>query len=46
MLEATRCGNGASGRNGGFLEASLTHGLGNGLTRFRDEMDELEALAT
>jgi glycine/D-amino acid oxidase-like deaminating enzyme len=45
VLEATRCGNGASGRNGGFLEASLTHGLANGLSRFADEMDELERLA-
>jgi glycine/D-amino acid oxidase-like deaminating enzyme len=45
LLEATRCGNGASGRNGGFMEASLTHGLGNGLTRFPDEMDTLERLA-
>jgi glycine/D-amino acid oxidase-like deaminating enzyme len=45
LLEATRCGNGASGRNGGFMEASLTHGLGNGLTRFGDEMDTLEHLA-
>ncbi|MGH2895027.1 MAG: NAD(P)/FAD-dependent oxidoreductase [Solirubrobacteraceae bacterium] len=45
VLEATRCGNGASGRNGGFLDASLTHGLANGLSRFADEMDELEALA-
>jgi glycine/D-amino acid oxidase-like deaminating enzyme len=45
VLEATRCGNGASGRNGGFLEASLTHGLANGLSRFPDEMEELERLA-
>jgi glycine/D-amino acid oxidase-like deaminating enzyme len=44
LLEATRCGNGASGRNGGFLEASLTHGLTNGLSRFADEMDQLERL--
>jgi glycine/D-amino acid oxidase-like deaminating enzyme len=44
VLEATRCGAGASGRNGGFLEASLTHGLRNGLTRFPDEMEQLEAL--
>ena len=44
VLEATRCGAGASGRNGGFLEASLTHGLSNGLTRFPDEMEQLEAL--
>ena len=45
LLEATRCGNGASGRNGGFLESSLTHGVANGLTRFPDEMDTLERLA-
>ena len=44
VLEATRCGNGASGRNGGFLEASLTHGLANGLNRFPDEIDTLERL--
>jgi glycine/D-amino acid oxidase-like deaminating enzyme len=44
VLEATRCGSGASGRNGGFLEASLTHGLGNGLTRFPDEIEQLERL--
>ena len=36
VLEATRCGNGASGRNGGFLMSSLTHGIANGLTRFPD----------
>jgi len=46
VLEASRCGHGASGRNGGFLEASLTHGLANGLARFPDEIDELERLAT
>ncbi|MGH2857734.1 MAG: NAD(P)/FAD-dependent oxidoreductase [Solirubrobacteraceae bacterium] len=44
VLEATRCGAGASGRNGGFLEASLTHGLANGLSRFPDEIDVLERL--
>ncbi len=45
VLEATRCGDGASGRNGGFLEASLTHGLANGLGRFPDEIEQLERLA-
>jgi glycine/D-amino acid oxidase-like deaminating enzyme len=45
VLEADRVGAGASGRNGGFLVASLTHGLGNGLARFPDEMDALERLA-
>jgi len=44
VLEATRCGNGASGRNGGFVQASLTHGTGNGLSRFPDELDRLERL--
>ncbi len=44
VLEATRCGDGASTRNGGFLSASLTHGLSNGLARFPDEMAVLERL--
>ena len=44
VVEAERAGFGASGRNGGFLAGSLTHGIGNGLTRFRDEMDVLERL--
>lgn len=46
LLDAGRAGGGASGRNGGFLEASLTHGLGNGLSRFPDEMPALERMAT
>ena len=44
LLESDRCGEGASGRNGGFLDASLTHGLSNGLARFADEMAQLERL--
>ncbi|HTW13017.1 MAG TPA: FAD-dependent oxidoreductase, partial [Solirubrobacteraceae bacterium] len=44
VLEATRCGDGASSRNGGFLQSSLTHGIGNGLTRFPEELDRLERL--
>ncbi len=43
VLEAERVGWGASGRNGGFCEASLTHGLPNGLLHFPDEVDRLEA---
>ena len=43
VLEAERVGSGASGRNGGFCAASLTHGLGNGLLHFPDEIDVLEA---
>jgi glycine/D-amino acid oxidase-like deaminating enzyme len=41
LLEGDRCGWGASGRNGGFLEASLTHGLENGLSRWPNEIDRL-----
>ena len=44
LLEGDRCGWGASGRNGGFAEASLTHGLENGLSRWPDEMDTLERI--
>ena len=44
LLEGDRCGWGASGRNGGFLEASLTHGLENGLARWPDEIDRLIAI--
>jgi len=44
ILEATRCGHGASGRNGGFMEATLTHGLANGITRFPQEIEQLERL--
>jgi hypothetical protein len=45
VLEADRVGAGASGRNGGFLIASLTHGLANGLACFPEEMQALERLA-
>ncbi|WP_067482315.1 NAD(P)/FAD-dependent oxidoreductase [Actinomadura hibisca] len=44
VLEADRVGGAASGRNGGFCAASLTHGLGNGLERWPDEMPQLERL--
>jgi glycine/D-amino acid oxidase-like deaminating enzyme len=44
VLEADTIGFGASGRNGGFLLGSLTHGVANGLTRFGDEIDALERL--
>jgi glycine/D-amino acid oxidase-like deaminating enzyme len=43
LLEAETAGWGASGRNGGFVDASLTHGLPNGATRFPRELDALEA---
>jgi glycine/D-amino acid oxidase-like deaminating enzyme len=44
VLEAATVAFGASGRNGGFASASLTHGLGNGLARFPDELETLERL--
>src|SRR3954467_3065354 len=44
VLEAETAGFGASGRNGGFAVASLTHGIENGLARFADEMPVLERL--
>src|SRR6202012_675273 len=38
LLEAKTIGHAASGRNGGFCSASLTHGFSNGLERFASEM--------
>jgi glycine/D-amino acid oxidase-like deaminating enzyme len=45
VLEATRCGAGASSRNGGFLNYSLTHGIDNGRVRFPKEIRAIERLA-
>ena len=44
LLEADTAGWGASGRNGGFVDSSLTHGLANGASRFPRELDALEEL--
>ncbi|MFG3102572.1 NAD(P)/FAD-dependent oxidoreductase [Streptomyces sp. NPDC048182] len=44
LLEGREVGWAASGRNGGFCAASLTHGLSNGLTRWPDEIAKLEEL--
>ena len=44
ILEGARVGSGGSGRNGGFMSASITHGIANGLSRFPDEMRTLERL--
>ncbi|MGN6781391.1 MAG: NAD(P)/FAD-dependent oxidoreductase [Marmoricola sp.] len=44
VLEAGRCGEQASGRNGGFVEASLTHGFANGRARWPEELDRLDRL--
>lgn len=44
IVEADTAGFGASSRNGGFLEASLTHGIGNGILHWPKEFDRLERL--
>ncbi len=44
LLEGQRVGWAASGRNGGFCEASLTHGEENGRRRWPEEYDLLESL--
>lgn len=44
LVEAESIAWAASGRNGGFCEASLTHGSANGLERFPQEFDTLEKL--
>ena len=44
LVEAARCGDQASGRNGGFASASLTHGFGNGMQRWPQEMPALDRL--
>jgi glycine/D-amino acid oxidase-like deaminating enzyme len=44
LLEGERIGWAASGRNGGFCAASLTHGKDNGALRFPEEIDSLERL--
>ncbi|MBI2243351.1 MAG: FAD-dependent oxidoreductase [Nocardioides sp.] len=44
LLEAETVGWAASGRNGGFCEASLTHGEENGRARWPEEYDVLERL--
>jgi glycine/D-amino acid oxidase-like deaminating enzyme len=44
VIEGNRVGWAASGRNGGFCDASLTHGAANGLERFPAEFDTLQRL--
>lgn len=44
LLEARTVGWAASGRNGGFVEASITHGETNGRTRWPKEYPLLERL--
>jgi glycine/D-amino acid oxidase-like deaminating enzyme len=44
VLEAGEVATGASGRNGGFVDASITHGLQNGVARWRTEFPTLLAM--
>jgi glycine/D-amino acid oxidase-like deaminating enzyme len=44
LVEGRTIGWAASGRNGGFVEASLTHGRDNGLSRWPDEIETLDRL--
>ena len=44
VVEARTVGWAASGRNGGFCDASLTHGRDNGLSRWPEEIDTLDRL--
>ena len=44
LIEGNRVGWAASGRNGGFCDASLTHGADNGRERFPAEFDTLQRL--
>ncbi|MGI9125654.1 MAG: NAD(P)/FAD-dependent oxidoreductase [Mycobacterium sp.] len=44
LIEAETLGWAASGRNGGFVDASLTHGAENGKSRWPGEFDQLQRL--
>lgn len=44
LAEGQAVAHGASGRNGGFCAASLTHGASNGLERFGGEFEQLQQL--
>ena len=44
LIDKGEVGGAASGRNGGFMESSLTHGVFNGIHRHADEIDLLEEL--
>lgn len=44
ILEAGEVAQGATGRNGGFMDASITHGFHNGLSRWPQELSMLLAL--
>lgn len=41
VVERTRVADGGTGRNGGFVAASITHGFGNGLSRWPEQLPAL-----
>ncbi len=45
LVEAARCGHAATGRNGGFVDPSLTHGFANGQARWPQDTPALLRLA-
>jgi len=45
VLDQARVGDGASGRNGGFVSPSLTHGLHQGVAMWPEEIDLLQEMA-
>ena len=44
LIDAHEVGSAASGRNSGFMESSLTHGVANGQVRFPQEVELVERL--
>lgn len=46
VLDQGRVGDGASGRNGGFVSPSLTHGLHQGVAMWPDEIEVLEEMGS
>lgn len=44
VVDGGRCGNAASGRNGGFCAPSISHGVGNALKRWPAEAETLVRL--
>jgi len=44
LVDAGRIADAASGRNGGFVSHSLTHGIRNGAERWPDDLDQLVRL--
>ncbi len=44
LIEGDRIANAASGRNGGFVASSITHGYANGIGRWPEEFPELHRM--